>query len=79
MRLSCLPQPLRTSRLANHTIAENNDFVVVRSVLLDLEDPFRVEALVQSLNNGTTFDVVEHFSIRAVPLLDLLWRERSFE
>ena len=56
-----------------------NHFIVINAVFLDLKDPLRLEAFVESLNHGTTFDVVEHISIRALPSLDLLRREWSFE
>jgi hypothetical protein len=48
-------------------------------VFLDVEHPFGVKAFVEPLNHGTTFDVIEHVSIRAVPALDLLRRERSLK
>ena len=58
---------------------EHDDLVVVNAVFLDVEDPLRIEAFVEPLNDGATFDVIEHVSIRALPSLDLLRRKRSFE
>jgi hypothetical protein len=46
---------------------------------MDLEDPFGIETFVEPLNHGATLDVIEHVSIRALPLLDLFRRERSFK
>src|SRR5207249_4247743 len=60
-------------------LAENHDFIVVNMVFLDLEDPLCIEAFVEPLNHGATFDVIEHVSIRAMPLLDLIGRKRSLQ
>ena len=59
--------------------SENNDFIVVNPVFLNLEDPLRIETFVEPLNHGATFDVVEQISIHALPSLDLLRRKRFFE
>jgi hypothetical protein len=59
--------------------AENDNFVVVNSVILNVEDPLRIEAFVESLNYGATFDVIEHVSIRALPSLDLFGHKWFFE
>src|SRR5215475_713381 len=59
--------------------AENDTLVVINAMFLDLEDPFGIKTLVEPLDHGATFDVIEHVSIRALPSLDLLWRERFFK
>src|SRR2546426_3339148 len=60
-------------------LAEYHDLVLVNPVFLDLEYPFGLEAFIEPLDDGTTFDVIEHVSIRALPSLDLLRRKRSFK
>src|SRR5215813_3225373 len=58
---------------------ENDNLVVINAMFLDLEDPFGIKTLVEPLDHGATFDVIEHVSIRALPSLDLLRRERFFK
>lgn len=60
-------------------LAENDNFFVVNPVILDVEDPLRIEAFVEPLNYGATFYVIEHVSIRALSSLDLCRHERFFE
>jgi hypothetical protein len=74
----------RLSKLAlrdslRRQLSEHDDFIVEDAVFLDLEDPLCVEAFVEPLNYGATFDVVEHISVRTLPSLDLLRRKWSFE
>src|SRR5262245_9853006 len=59
--------------------SEYNNLVVINAMFLDLEDPFGIKTLVEPLNHGATFDVIEHVSIRALPSLDLLRRKRFFK
>ena len=60
-------------------LAENDNFFVVNPVILDFEDPLRLETFVEPLNYGTTFDVIEHVSICALSSLNLLGHKRFFE
>jgi hypothetical protein len=60
-------------------LAENDNFVVVNSVILDVKNPLCIEAFVKPLNYGATFDVIEHISICALSSLDLFGHKRLFE
>jgi hypothetical protein len=58
---------------------ENDNFVVIDPVILDVKDPFCFEAFVEPLDYSATFDVIEHVSIRALSSLDLFGHKRLFE
>src|SRR6266850_8268358 len=59
-------------------LSQDYNFLFINVMVENFEGPFRVESVVQTLNHGGAFNVIEYIAVETLPLFDLVGRERFF-